>query len=235
MIKLNPRPIAPTALSLDMVEKTKKLIAKKVKLGQKPTSSDPNDFPPHWIPEARKELWEHQNYKCCYCERTRGLKRESDLEHFRPKAMVEEEPDHYGYWWLAYVWENYLYSCKPCNEDYKKNKFPLLPSSKRAFQEKDSLEEEKPILINPFDENPEEFISFDWEDSNNLFVKAVQTEKDVEDRGKKTIEITGINEDRLPEERAEDLLTLEGIAQKMNAAVYMKDIGMKVSGLLKKN
>jgi len=234
MIKFNPRPIAPTSLSAEKVENTKNLIAQKVKSGQKPSTSNPNDFPSHWIPDARRELWKHQNYRCCYCERSRGLKRESDLEHFRPKAKVEEEPDHYGYWWLAYVWENYLYSCKPCNEDYKKNKFPLLPSSQRAFEEKYSLDKEKPILINPFDEDPEVFIRFDWQDSNNLFVKAVQTEKDVEDRGKKTIEITGINEDRLPEERAGDLLTLEGIAKTMHAAVYMKDLGMDSSGLLEK-
>ena len=39
-----------------------------------------------------------------------------DVEHFRPKSK---------YWWLAYCYENYLYSCQMCNQRYKKAEFPI--------------------------------------------------------------------------------------------------------------
>jgi uncharacterized protein (TIGR02646 family) len=217
MIKIKPRPAAPNVLNDLKVVAVCSAIQIKASSGSKPDSID---FPPLWIPDARKTLWEHQNHKCCYCEREREEKRESDLEHFRPKARVQEEATHFGYWWLAYRWENYLFSCKPCNQGHKKNQFPLLPSGTRAFLETDSLMKENPVLINPFDEDPECLISFDWEDSNGFFVKAVSTANDVDERGKKTIEIVGLNRPGLPEERASFLLTLEAIAAKMHAGRY---------------
>ena len=52
-----------------------------------------------WSDNAVKGfLYESQNHKCCYCERQRD-KREMDVEHFRPKAKVEENSKHPGYWW----------------------------------------------------------------------------------------------------------------------------------------
>ncbi|MBK6643273.1 MAG: hypothetical protein IPG39_19550 [Bacteroidetes bacterium] len=83
--------------------------------------------------------------------------------------------------------------------------------------ESDNLTTEYPLLINPFDENPELFIGFDWEDSNGMFVKATSTSLDTSLRGKKTIEIAGLNRSQLLEERAGILLTLEGYAAKMLA------------------
>ena len=223
MIKLNPRPNAPGTLSVQQVIDTQNAIQAKVNGGAKPIS---NDFTSHWLPEARRVLWEHQNHKCCYCEREREEKRESDLEHYRPAAGVNEDAAHYGYWWLAYVWENYLFSCKPCNQGYKKNQFPLLLGGIRAMNPLDSLVAENPYLINPFDDNPEVLISFDWEDSNGLFVKAVSTLADANERGEKTISIVGLNRKGLPEERAGFLLTLQAIAVKMYAAKHLEFVNL---------
>ena len=221
MIKLKPRPEEPNSLRLEKVLETIKSLEEKVNSGQKPTTKNPNDFPAHWLPEAREILWRHQNHKCCYCERERELKRESDLEHFRPKAGVEEDDKHFGYWWLAYQWENYLYSCKPCNQGNKNNHFPLLPDGQRATKKTDPLTNEKPVLINPYDDDPEKYISFNWENSNNCFVKAVPTpNNDRDNRGNDTINIIGLNRERLPEDRAEFLLSLQAIATKMHAGVY---------------
>ncbi len=222
MIKLKPRPEQPDSLRLPKVQDTIESLEQKVESGRKPTNREPNDFPSHWLPEAREILWEHQNHKCCYCERVRELKRESDLEHFRPKGGVEGDNAHFGYWWLAYEWENYLYSCKPCNQGNKKNQFPLLPGSRRATKKTDSLTNEKPVLINPYDENedPENYISFDWDNSNDHFVKAVPISNDEDNRGYDTINIVGLNDGLLPEDRAVFLQTLEGIATKMHAGVY---------------
>lgn len=224
MIKLKPRPEEPNSLRLEKVRETIKSLEEKVNSGQKPTTKNPNDFPPHWLPEAREILWKHQNHKCCYCERVRELKRESDLEHFRPKGGVEKENAHFGYWWLAYEWENYLYSCKPCNQGNKKNQFPLLPGGQRATKKTDSLTNEKPVLINPYDEDedPENYISFDWENSNDYFVKAVPTSTDDDNRGNDTINIVGLNKGLLPEDRAEFLQTLEAITIKMHAGRHFE-------------
>lgn len=232
MIKLKPRPVPPAALNYLKVQKAKDSLEEKVNSGLKPTTNKPTDFPPYWIPEARKKLWIHQNCKCCYCECIRGLKRESDLEHYRPKAKVEDDNEHYGYWWLAYEWDNYLYSCKPCNEDYKKSEFPLRASGIRARSKEDLLENENPILLNPFDDNPENFISFDWEDSKSKFVKAISATRDFDNRGRDTIEILGLNERNLPEERASFLLTLESLAKAMIAANYMNEHGQDFTTLI---
>ena len=68
MIKLKPKPQEPNSLRLEKVLTTIQLLEEKVNSGQKPTTKDPNDFPAHWLPEARAILWRHQDHKCCYCE-----------------------------------------------------------------------------------------------------------------------------------------------------------------------
>ncbi len=40
-----------------------------------------------------------------------------DVEHYRPKAH---------YWWLAYVYDNYLASCQLCNQKFNKGFFELI-------------------------------------------------------------------------------------------------------------
>lgn len=158
-----------------------------------------NDFRSLWSDaKVKKFLYESQHGKCCYCERTRD-KIEVDVEHFRPKAEVEEAEDHPGYWWLAYSWENLLIACKKCNQKYKKSKFPLKHGSERAYEENSDLGKEEPILINPLEEDPEEFIEYDL--SAKFMAKAVGKCE----RGRRMIadELTGINDEKVMEERAQ--------------------------------
>ena len=180
------------------------------------------DFKALWSEaKVKKFLYESQYGKCCYCERWRD-KIEVDVEHFRPKAEVEEAEDHPqgnaqkdlqrararprelagerhpGYWWLAYSWENLLIACKTCNQKYKKSKFPLKHGSERAYGENSDLGKEDPILINPLEEDPEEFIEYDL--SAKLMAKAVGKCE----RGRRMVadELTGINDKKVMEERA---------------------------------
>lgn len=44
--------------------------------------------------------------KCAFCEAPTSATYYGDVEHFRPKSI---------YWWLAYCYDNYLYSCRVCN------------------------------------------------------------------------------------------------------------------------
>lgn len=159
-----------------------------------------NHFETLWSDKNVKEfLCQSQHGKCCYCERKRDPSRESDVEHFRPKSKVEGSPRHQGYWWLAYEWENLLVACKTCNETYKKSHFPLEDETERAYKKNHSVCKERPLLINPLEENPVQFIEYDL--SSPLMVRAVGKCK----RGKKTIELTGINHPEVMEERAERL------------------------------
>ena len=78
-----------------------------------------------------------------------------DVEHYRPKGKVEEDDTHAGYWWTAYEWTNLLYACKYCNQEHKKNYFPLLEGGQRARGPKDDLGQELPALLNPYEDDPE--------------------------------------------------------------------------------
>lgn len=194
------------------MEQLKREITDKIAAGNRVTS---DEYTPYWLDDTiRKSLWESQQKKCCYCERKRELKRESDVEHYRPKAKVTEDPSHPGYWWLAYDWTNYLYACKPCNEAHKKNHFPLLIDGIRATGPDDNLNSEKPALINPIDDNAEESIGFAWKGSDNKFVKVVGLDK----RGEITKDLTQLNRPELVEERAEHLFTLDSLARAMKVA-----------------
>ncbi len=53
--------------------------------------------------------------KCAYCETSTEVVAHGDVEHFRPKSI---------YWWLAFVFDNYLFSCQICNQTYKGDRFP---------------------------------------------------------------------------------------------------------------
>lgn len=68
-----------------------------------------------WKP-AKDRLKRDSRGKCAYCEAPTSLVAHGDVEHFRPKSI---------YWWLAFCFDNYLYSCQICNQTYKGDNFPI--------------------------------------------------------------------------------------------------------------
>jgi hypothetical protein len=76
---------------------------------QKPPNSDV------WK-KAKPQLRVESDGKCAYCEGKAAHVAFNDVEHFRPKS---------DYWWLAYCWDNYTYSCQLCNQQFKGANFPL--------------------------------------------------------------------------------------------------------------
>lgn len=215
MIRVKERPATPRTLNSRKVRDFKAELERRVANGE---HIDSNNFRTYWSEDDVKEaLYEmHHQGKCCYCERRRDERREPDVEHFRPKAGVAEDGNHLGYWWLAYEWDNYFFSCKKCNQEHKKTQFPLLDGSPRAYTPEDDLEEERPFLINPEKEDPEDCIGFEWQRAYGILVKAVGI--DEEGRGNETIRITGINLGKIPEERAEIVKSLAHIADTMGWA-----------------
>ena len=95
--------------------------------------------------------------KCWYCE-SRQVRSDNAVDHFRPKSRVQGVvPAHGGYWWLAFDWENYRYTCTYCNSlrksattsGGKQDFFPLEDENKRAYSGKDNHREEVAALLDP--------------------------------------------------------------------------------------
>lgn len=80
------------------------------------------EFDSDYWKKAKKQLKKESGGKCAYCEAPTALVAHGDVEHFRPKSH---------YWWLAYCYDNYLYSCQICNQSYKGDNFPLADDTKR--------------------------------------------------------------------------------------------------------
>ncbi len=214
MIRISRTFPAPSRLSSDAVERAKASVLAIAQAGNAPKS---DDFAPHWGHKTvRLALWEMQRSKCCYCERIRDVNRESDVDHFRPKADIAEESDDWGYWWLAYEWKNLFFSCRYCNQQHKKTQFPLQDPSRRARSETDPLDAESPILIDPTANDPEHLIGFDWQAAYDILVFPYGL--DGERRGAGTIRITGLDRSELNEDRASLVGTLQAIVKSYHAA-----------------
>lgn len=117
-------------------------------------------------PEVKASLRDAQHDKCVFCESKIGhvLYGKGDVEHFRPKAGVRQNPDDElkrpGYYWLAYDWDNLFLSCGQCNRRYKGNLFPLRDPDARARSHHDSIDDEEPLFLHPSEDEPEEYIKF---------------------------------------------------------------------------
>jgi uncharacterized protein (TIGR02646 family) len=97
--------------------------------------------------DLKEHLQDLYRDRCAYCDGSYQVFGYGDVEHYRPKGAVTEDRTHPGYWWLAYDPSNYLPSCQRCNQEAKKNYFPI--KGKRAAGPTDSLDEELPLLMHP--------------------------------------------------------------------------------------
>lgn len=134
--------------------------------------------------------------KCCFCEAKLTHISYGDVEHYRPKAaykQADSEPlTSPGYYWLAYTWDNLLLSCTLCNQQYKKNLFPLQNPTDRARSHNDNIAAETPLLLNPTFSNPQDFIGFRAEIPYALNSNL---------HGKTTIAALGLDRENLNERR----------------------------------
>jgi uncharacterized protein (TIGR02646 family) len=160
-------------------------------------------------PSVKEALKKAQHGKCCYCESKFGHVTFGDVEHFRPKngyQQREEELVYPGYYWLAYEWRNLLASCQICNQKFKKNLFPLRDESRRARSHNDDIIFEEPLLINPAEQDPAEYIAFRKE-----IVYAIGGNP----TGTTTIDILQLNREPLAEKRRECLKNIRLIQKSL--------------------
>ena len=85
------------------------------------------------------------------------------------------------------------------------------------------MEKERPFLINPVDEDPVDYIGFDWQSSHGLLVKAIGLDEE-DGRGTNTIKLTGLNRPDLMKERADVISTLRPLVKTM---MYGEHLGLK--------
>lgn len=143
--------------------------------------------------------------KCAYCESLIAENQPGDIEHFRPKNAVKDINNkvvmvhlgddlkpHSGYYWLAYCWRNLLPSCRDCNSTPKVEKDVLIgkgnrfPLDNADYATKPGEEKrEKPLLINPVYEDPEEHLEVDE--------MGIMKEKNGSKKGKTCIDVFGLN------------------------------------------
>ncbi len=143
--------------------------------------------------------------KCYFCESKIERGSKLQVEHFRPKSGVSKKDTNgevnKGYYWLANEWTNLLLACSVCNgAGAKGNRFPIAgiratPFNpvkndklyrKNCIAKNSPLVDERPILLNPEIDVPEEFLTFEIDG----YMKEVP---DTLNRGKITIEVMQLN------------------------------------------
>lgn len=140
--------------------------------------------------DVKKQLRKDQNGKCAYCERYYNGDFGA-VEHYRPKGECQQSIggslERPGYYWLAYEWDNLLYSCSECNTSYKRSLFPLENPGDRDVLNRD-ISRERPLLINPSVEDPADFITFKSEIAVPRLLNGQPCLK-----GQTTIDVLGLN------------------------------------------
>lgn len=164
------------------------------------------EFPSVWT-EYKRALSEHPDrfQPCFWCEQTRSLRWELQVEHVRPKGawerwvspppLVSDQPPPVlrqgdGYWWLAYTWSNYVLACANCNSRWKRSLFPL--AGNLAPGGEGTERSEQPLLLLP----TESFRSVDhfaWTVDGHMLPRS--------DRGAATIRVCGLNRGELVSDR----------------------------------
>ena len=152
--------------------------------------------------------------KCAYCE-THLVAGDWDVEHYRPRGRVAERPDHPGYYWLAYKWENLYPSCTFCNQRRKDqpryndprmmpaagklDSFPIKNEIHRAMKPGDDLSMESPLLLDPCNDEPEMHLTYDIHGQ-------VQPLRPDDDMALETIRICHLRRRRLRDNRARNII-----------------------------
>lgn len=164
---------APRAIETARVRHLPEVTAKAIS----GTKLERSDFPGYDV--AKEPRWNHQKEKCACCDRDVALG-SHPTEHFRPILG--------GYWWLAWDWDNLLFACVSCNGP-KSNQFPLLTGSVHLVSPRRPPGNERPVLINPYEDDPLAIIRFRLEQGRWIPI-GIDNDK----RGEKTIKILGLEQ-----------------------------------------
>jgi hypothetical protein len=170
--------------------------------------------------ERKDDIFARFGNRCAYGEtEIRGVDQPGDVEHYRPKLGVEgldrkpifvtrggQKREHPGYCWLAYDWCNLLPACRLCNSETtnaegklvgKGNVFPV-ERGRNALDEA-SLVREKPLLLNPNQDEPSEHLEL--EGPTGVLIPRERGDGEPSERGQVTIDLLDLNRDGLVAQR----------------------------------
>lgn len=173
--------------------------------------------------------------KCAYCETSYAAIMPVDIDHYRPKGAVAEDDAHGGYWWIAMDWNNLLPSCIDCNrkreqklhlvsanlaelaaaaepvsrQSGKKDSFPLAFTGVRATYEEGDFESEHALLIDPCRDDPSLFLGYSFDSAHPAGLILPTGDPENAPRGAVSIQILGLNRQKLVEDRTRVLRRLE--------------------------
>lgn len=156
-------------------------------------------------PTIIHELQQIQNNKCAYCETKLDDIYGKFISHYRPLSNASDPKNDIKhivcYAWFAYEWQNLMLLCDDCNS-HKLNYFPISGRTAQPFSSwRVAQIQEKPLLLNPFEEDPKNHLKFDTE---GVAVGCSES-------GRITIELVNLNRTQLKINRKkaiENVLTL---------------------------
>lgn len=198
------------------VQRARQAVEDAIQTGQKPA------FRNLWK-KCKHVFARNQHYKCGYCESIVLATDFGDIDHFAPKGEVHElnapgrEADHMskvvgrscaivsdrGYWWLAYDWNNYIFSCKLCNTAWKLSLFPVRESPRQIPP--DPAVTETRLLLNPFEDAP--VLHFEFSEFGQIRGKT--------DKGRATVAVCGLDRLSLFRKRREKAQLVFGLLKEM--------------------
>ncbi len=140
--------------------------------------------------------------KCAYCEIRITPGFWGDVEHFRPKRRVDDDPAHPGYYWLAYAPQNLLPSCARCNgASAKGSRFPV--TATRWRREAEPCVEDA-LLLNPYFDKPRVHIEFVFDFQRGAPTGHV---RGITDKGRASVEIYRLDRAAMVEDRRDAQLS----------------------------
>jgi uncharacterized protein (TIGR02646 family) len=163
-------------------------------------------------------LAEVSNKKCWYCESIQN-RADKAVDHFRPKNRVTGPRGGQGYWWLAFEWRNYRYSCTYCNsrrvEDEtaggKQDNFPIAADATRgsfAATVVDLDRNERPQLIDPTKFDDVKLLTFDIGDGSAIPAVSATEDPVGYERARVSIELYHLHEEGLRIARLQKMLRI---------------------------
>ncbi|RII79142.1 retron system putative HNH endonuclease [Pseudomonas monteilii] len=138
--------------------------------------------------QIKSALFPSSFNKCAFCE---GKPQESgniEVEHFFPKSIYPSK---------TFSWENFLPSCRKCNDSKLAHDTGLEP------------------IVNPYDDNPDEYFRY-----SDILITPLKDDK----KAKKTISVLGLNSARLMQPRAEILINLHTFSSNLEEALSELEI-----------
>ncbi|MFG0322984.1 retron system putative HNH endonuclease [Pseudomonas sp. zjy_15] len=185
MIKLS-RPQKPAILTRNEQAWLKSLMDAIQKYGsfKEIPKDEKNKLTSHYRhDEIKAALFPSSFNKCAFCEGKPQENGNIEVEHFLPKSIYPSE---------TFSWENFLPSCRKCNDSKLAHDTGVEP------------------IINPYDDEPDEHFRY-----CDILIKPVKDDQ----KAQKTISVLSLNSARLMKPRAEILISLHSFSSALEEAI----------------